>query len=226
VSAPSLTTSPGEIVYLVGPNGAGKTTLLRYIAGIFPCDSGTLSVNGKETDPTASDWPNIVSFVPDDGGTVPLLTVTEQLILRGLLAGLSQKEAEKRAASLRDLLDLQKSADTLACDLSAGLRKRLGIALGILLSSDYYMFDEPFSSVDTNGAAVFVRILETLSRKKRTILLASHSPDIVKEIATRIWVFGDSAVKEISERDEAAYLSTGHTAGIENEEPELPWINL
>ncbi|MBN1686209.1 MAG: ABC transporter ATP-binding protein [Spirochaetales bacterium] len=225
VSAAAISASPGEIVCVCGPNGSGKTTLLHYLAGILPCDSGVLRVNGNPVRPDSADWQNGISFVPDDGGTITLLTVAEQLILKGLLAGLERKEAAKRADAVIDLLHLGSHTAVRACDLSSGMRKRLGLALGVVQNAGYYLFDEPYGSVDMQGAAAFARILRTLRARRRTILLANYSPDFPYNSCDKIWAIGNGLVEEIAGGTDYAGLSVGSQDDNAAKEPELTWID-
>ena len=167
--------SAGRVIALLGENGTGKTTLLNCICGMLKCDSGEIFSGNKAVDPESDEWKEKISYVLDEGSAIPLLTVDEQLRLQCLLSGIGKSEASKRADHIISLLNLEKHRDYRAEELSAGLRKKLGIGLGLIRNAEIYLFDEPFSSLDVYSASDLSRLLGILKRRGRTVILSTHS---------------------------------------------------
>jgi putative ABC transport system ATP-binding protein len=110
----------GDLVALRGPNGAGKTTLLHCLAGVLKCDSGEIRCRDGKVDPGGPEWRRRLSYVLDDGGIIPLLTVEEQLYLQGVLCGVGRTEAVERAGLVIDLLELRGYREYRGDELSLG----------------------------------------------------------------------------------------------------------
>ena len=223
----SASADTGEVVALLGPNGAGKTTLLHFIAGALKGDSGDICFRGGKIDTNSLRWRRSLSYVLDDGGTIPLLTVEEQLTLQSVLNGVGRSESVERTRYVIELLELSKYRDYRADELSAGVRKRLGIGLGIVRDAAVFLFDEPYSSLDLQATAVLSRILETLGSRGRIVLVASHSFPFSDGLYKRIWSLSGGVVEDCSsEREVRARLEEPSASGGSSGhgEIELPWI--
>jgi ABC-type multidrug transport system ATPase subunit len=223
----SASADGGDVVALLGPNGAGKTTLLHFIAGILKSDSGDVYHRGRKIDTGSLDWRRALSYVLDDGGAIPLLTVEEQIYLLGVLAGVDPKESRKRTRYVVEVLDLERYLDFRGNELSSGLRKRLGIAIGIIRDAEVFLFDEPYSSLDVQGAAVFGQILKTLKDRGRIVVIASHSFPFPDNLFNRAWSISAGVVVDHSNaqevRDRLAHPSRFGSLN-ERREVDIPWI--
>jgi len=227
ISASSANANRGDVVALLGPNGAGKTTLLHYIAGILKNDSGDIYYNGCKVDPSSLDWRRRAAYVLDDGGIIPLLTVEEQIYLQSVLVGASHPESIERTNHVIELLELSRYRDYRGDELSTGLRKRLGIALGIVHDADLFLFDEPYGSLDAPSTVVFGRILVTLKHRGRIVLVASHSFPSCDNLYNRAWKLSAGVVVDHSREDELRrLLDFGFQSGEANRsrEIDIPWI--
>lgn len=217
----------GDAVALLGPNGAGKTTLLHSIAGILKIDTGSISYKSSTIDPASRDWRLKLSYVLDDGGIIPLLTVEEQLYLQAVLTGVSHVESLDRLNHVIELLELGKYRDYRGEELSTGLRKRLGLGLGLIRDAEVFLFDEPYSSLDVQGAAVFNQIILELKRKERITLVASHSFPFPDSLYNRIWSLSAGVLKDYTAEAEIRDFlkgSAGSADSAGNREIEIPWI--
>ena len=223
----SVEAERGDVVALLGANGAGKTTLLHYIAGILKSDSGDLYYQGGKVDPSSSKWRCRAAYVLDDGGIIPLLTVEEQICLQCVLAGVSQPEAIERTNLVVELLELNRYRDFRGDELSAGIRKRLGIAIGIVRDADLFLFDEPYGSLDMPTAAVFDRVLWTLKNRGRIVVVASHSFPCSDDLYNRVWMLSAGVAEDHWRQGELRRL-LGYEiqSGGQNRPVEIgiPWI--
>ncbi len=227
INALSASVDRGDVVALLGPNGAGKTTLLHFIAGVLKSDSGDIFYAGRKIDTTSTDWRRILTYVLDDGGIIPLLTVEEQITLQSVLTGVDHTESIERARLVIDLLALGKYRDYRGEELSSGVRKRLGIGLGIVRDAEVFLFDEPYSSLDLQATAVFGGILRTLKNRGRIVLVASHSFPFPDHLYSRVWSFSAGAVTDCSNEREVRdrldhQFPSGGLSG--QSEIDIPWI--
>lgn len=211
----------GEIVALLGANGTGKTTLLNYISGSLKADIGALAFNGITYDPLSMDWKRQVSFVPDDGGIIPLLTVEEQILLQCALEGLTASEARTRLESLLSIFGLGDVRNYRGNELSLGTQKRLGLVLGLVRNSELYIFDEPLNSLDTEGAGIFRGILQILRSRMRMVLVSSHNVSFIYPLCDRIWNLTDNTAQVYPDKTEFNYHEN-----LMEYEIDMPWLAL
>ena len=223
----SASADNGDVVALLGPNGAGKTTLLHFIAGALKGDSGDIYHRGRKIDTGSIRWRRSLSYVLDDGGAIPLLTVEEQIYLQSVLMGVDRSESVERTRQVIDLLELGKYRDYRGDELSSGVRKRLGIGLGVVRDADVFLFDEPYSSLDVQAAAVFDRILETLKHCGRIVVVASHSFPFPDGLYNRVWSLSAGEIVDCSNEQEVRDRldKPSRSNGLSGHgEIELPWI--
>jgi ABC-2 type transport system ATP-binding protein len=223
----SASADRGDVVALLGPNGAGKTTLLHFIAGVLKGDSGNIYYQGSKIDPTSLDWRRRLTYVLDDGGIIPLLTIEEQLYLQSVLVGVSHIESIERTRRVIDFLELNKYRNYRGDELSSGLRKRLGIGIGIVRDADVFLFDEPYSSLDVQAMTVFSRILVTLKNRGRIVVVASHSFPFLDNLYNHVWTLSSGVVMDHSNETELRDLlnppfQSGNSSTYE--EIDIPWI--
>jgi len=148
----------GEVLFLKGPNGAGKTTLLRSLAGLLPVLSGTLTLGGG------------ILFSGHADGIKAQLTVRENLMF---CAGL-QGEFDVRDAL--ETWNLSALADRLVADLSAGQRRRTGLARLSLSNAEVWLLDEPTSSLDDASVHLFESVLADHCARGGAAIIATHLP--------------------------------------------------
>lgn len=158
----------GEVVALLGANGAGKTTLLKIVAGVIAPDSG--EINGPCVDRSSVGW------VPQGNATWGRLTVRENLEQFILLRGLgSRRSTPKLAASEAHLAQLDPWLDTLASELSGGLRQRLSLAIGLLGNPTLLVLDEPTTGLDISYQTTLFELIHARAKQGVGTLLSTHS---------------------------------------------------
>src|SRR5204862_5910413 len=136
----------GAILGLVGPNGAGKTTTLRTLAGIIRPTRGRLSIAGHDVvdDPIAAK--RELAYVPDDPKLFDALTVWEHL--ECIAAAYRVADHAAKAEALLREFELVEKRDTMAQELSRGMRQKVAICCGYLHDPRAILFDEPLTGLD------------------------------------------------------------------------------
>ena len=153
----------GEVVSIVGPSGAGKTTLLQIIGTLDKPDSGSVVVDGVETQQLSghklSEFRNRhVGFVFQFHQLLPEFTAIENVMIPAFIAGKSTSEARKRAEELLDFMGLADRAGHYPHQLSGGQQQRVAIARALALSPDILCFDEPTSALDPELTGEVLRV--------------------------------------------------------------------
>ncbi|MEP7762577.1 ABC transporter ATP-binding protein [Sanguibacter sp. 25GB23B1] len=181
----SLEVAPGELVALVGRSGSGKTTLLNVVGGLDRPDAGTVTVAG--TDVTTLDDAglvrlrrDVVSFVFQSFGLVPVLSAAENVGIPLRLRAMPVAEREHRVALLLDLVGLADHAQQRPDELSGGQQQRVAIARAIAGSPRLLVADEPTGQLDSaSGLAVMALIRAVVETEGTTAIVSTHDPVMV-----------------------------------------------
>ncbi|MEZ5225382.1 MAG: ABC transporter ATP-binding protein [Acidimicrobiales bacterium] len=176
----------GTFFGLVGPNGAGKSTTLKIATGLLRPDSGLAMVDGLDVWADPSAIKARIGIVPEDLRLFERLTGREMLEYVGLLRGLPRAEAQRRAAELLDVLDMDEAAGRLVLDYSSGMRKKIALGAAILHRPTVLFLDEPFESVDPLSVRVLRTLLERLVADGATVVFSSHVMEVVERLCDSV----------------------------------------
>ena len=181
-----LSAKAGSIFGIVGPNGAGKTTTLLMVAGLLRPDAGKVTVHGANiwSDPAAAK--RVMGILPDRLRLFDRLTGAQLLYYSGTLRGLSAATVRERSADLAAAFGLEDALDRLVADYSAGMTKKIALAAAMIHSPRLLILDEPFESVDPVSAANVIEILQKYTESGGTVVLSSHSMDLIQRICDSV----------------------------------------
>ena len=170
----SFAVASGEWVALRGANGSGKTTLLRCIAGLTRPDAGEVIWDGKPVSRDPAGFREALCYGGHLAGIKDDLTADENLsallALRGQVA-----DREARGGALARV-GLEKRQHLPARRLSAGQRRRIGLARLALERSPLWALDEPFTALDDDGQRLFERLLADHIAGGGMAIIATHHP--------------------------------------------------
>ena len=153
----SFTLPAGRALILRGPNGAGKTTLLRAIAGLQPISGGILTAGEDD-----------IAYGAHSDGVKPTLTVAENLDFWAQIYGTDL------AASAMSDMQLETLSNRRAGQLSAGQKRRLGLARILATGRKIWVLDEPTVSLDAASVALFGAAVQAHRAKGGAALMATH----------------------------------------------------
>ncbi|MEM8746880.1 MAG: ATP-binding cassette domain-containing protein [Actinomycetota bacterium] len=139
-----LTLRPGTVTALVGPSGCGKSTLLRVIAGLETATSGTVTIDGENSDRMRRSGEIAVAF--QDASLLPWRSVASNIGLALKLA--RQRQDASRIQDLIDVVGLHGFENAKPAELSGGMRQRAAIARCLVTRPRLLLLDEPFGAVD------------------------------------------------------------------------------
>ncbi|MCB8982717.1 MAG: ABC transporter ATP-binding protein [Ardenticatenaceae bacterium] len=175
----------GEFVALLGRSGSGKSTLLNLISGIEKPDSGDVTIHDvtitrlRERERTLFRRDNI-GFVFQFFNLIPTLTVLENVTLPQELAGKKATAVSPHALHLLDQVGLADRRDTFPDKLSGGEQQRVAIARALAHNPLLVLADEPTGNLDEETGQRVLQLLIDLTRGAgKTLLMATHSPEIV-----------------------------------------------
>jgi len=171
----SFSIKKGEVLGIIGANGSGKTTLLRIIAGIYKPDQGHVEVKGR-----------LSPLMQIGAGFQRELRAKENIIINGMLLGLSKSQIEKKIDSIMEYADLNKFSNLKLKHYSTGMRARLAFSTAMQVDPDILMVDEIISVGDKNFKDKSYETFLSFKKKNKTILMATHNLGNLSQICDRL----------------------------------------
>jgi ABC-2 type transport system ATP-binding protein len=200
----SLAVPAGTIFGIVGPNGAGKTTTLSMVTGLLRPDGGSVFVHGADVWKNPAVAKRNMGVLPDRLRLFDQLTGSQMLHYAGTLRGLDARTVKQRSTDLAAAFGLADALGRLVSDYSAGMTKKIALACAMIHSPRLLVLDEPFESVDPVSAANVTAILQRYVAAGGTVVLSSHSMELVQRVCDLVAivvsgkVLASGTVEEVS----------------------------
>jgi ABC-type polysaccharide/polyol phosphate transport system ATPase subunit len=183
----------GEFFAIVGRNGSGKSTLLKILASIYRADAGRVRIAGR-----------LAPFIELGVGFNPELTAYENVVLNGVLMGLTRREAQRRLDAVLDFAELRDFADLKLKNYSSGMMVRLAFSVMVQADADIMLVDEVLAVGDAAFSQKCMDIFREKRAAGRTLVLVTHDMATVQAFCDRAMVLHDSQVAYIGDPEEAA----------------------
>ncbi|MCA9289562.1 MAG: ABC transporter ATP-binding protein [Phycisphaerales bacterium] len=177
----SLDVRTGEAVALWGPNGAGKSTLVRCLLGLLPF-RGTATVDGLDVRRRGKAVRRLIGYIPQEPALFDDLRVAEVAVLFARLKRAGSGDARR----MIEEIGLGPHARKRIRQLSGGMKQRLSLGLALMTDPPVLLLDEPTSNLDAAGRQELLADVDRLRRGGKTVMLISHRPDEVRQIADRV----------------------------------------
>jgi molybdopterin-binding protein len=192
----------GEYMVIIGPTGAGKTILLETIAGIYPPDSGSIVLEGRDITGLPPRDRNIC-VVYQDYMLFSHLTVEENIGFGLVSRKMDRDEIKKRVIEVAGLLSIDHLLHRSPATLSGGEQQRTAIARAIVMDPVLLLLDEPLSALDGQTRAMLQKELRRLhQRYKITVMHVTHNFEEVFALADRVAVMNDGEIVQCGHPDE------------------------
>lgn len=164
----------GESLGIIGPNGSGKSTLLKIIGRIMKADKGKVATKG-----------NIASVLELGIGFHPDLTVKENVLIYGVVMGLSRAEIKKETNSILDFAGLIRFQDGKLKNLSSGMQVRLAFSIAIQTKADIFLVDEALAVGDMEFQQKCLEKFREFKKQGKSIILVSHNMGLIKSFCEK-----------------------------------------
>ncbi|MEV0644218.1 ATP-binding cassette domain-containing protein [Phytomonospora sp. NPDC050363] len=189
-----LTVPAGTVHGLLGPNGAGKTTAVRILATLLRLEGGRAQVAGLDLARDAALIRHRIGLVGQYAAVDEILGARQNLYLFGRLYHLSRADARRRAEELLERFDLAEAATKPVGQFSGGMRRRLDMACGLILSPRVLFLDEPTTGLDPRGRGEVWDCVRDLVAGGTSVLLTTQYLDEADQLADRVSVIDHGKV--------------------------------
>jgi ABC-2 type transport system ATP-binding protein len=198
----SLNVEEGEFFGLLGPNGAGKTTAIGIITSLVTKTKGTVKVFDVDIDKDFSAAKRLIGVVPQEYNFSIFEKVQDIVTQQAGYYGLPRKEALDNSEKYLRKLSLWEKRNTVARELSGGMKRRLMIARGLVHEPKLLILDEPTAGVDVELRRGMWDFLEELNREGRTIILTTHYLEEAEQLCNKIAIISRGKIVENTSKRE------------------------
>lgn len=190
----NLNIGEGEFVAIVGENGSGKTTLVKHFNGLLLPSKGKVSIFGQETkNSTRTYLTSNVGLIFQNPDTMLFADTVEKEVIFGL-RNIEVEETKNRVDESLKSVGLEKYKQKFPRYLSRGERQRLAFACIIAMKPKIIILDEPTTGLDTKESRKLLDIAEKLRSKGHTIIIVTHSMELVAKYSKRTIVMENGRI--------------------------------
>jgi len=195
----------GEFVALLASNGSGKTTLIKVLAGLLQPQQGTVLVSGQDIRKIAATelYQRVGLVLQNPNDQLFGATVEEDVAFGPRNLGLTENEVQKRVTESLEAVAAGPLRSRAIHHLSFGEQKRVAVAGVLAMHAATLILDEPTAGLDPMGETLMMRLLNRLNREQHiTIVLATHSVDMLPLFAARICVLSHGKLLKVGPPEE------------------------
>lgn len=202
----SFDVQQGEVVGLIGRNGAGKSTLLKLLASIYRADAGIIRMAGR-----------LAPFIELGVGFNAELTARENVVLNGVMMGLTPKETRNRLDTVLEFAELTEFTDLKLKNYSSGMLVRLAFSVMLQADADILLIDEVLAVGDAAFQQKCADAFREMKLAGKTIILVTHDMATVEEYCTRAMLINEGKIRHIGDPAEVGrrYLRLNFEQGSE-----------
>jgi len=189
----SFDVRPGEFFGIAGRNGSGKSTLLKCMAGIYGVDTGRIWMNGR-----------LSPFIELGVGFNQDLAARDNVVLNGIMMGLSPREARARYDAVIDFAELREFEELKLKNYSSGMHVRLAFSVAIQVDADILLVDEVLAVGDAAFAQKCFDVFNRMRDEGRTIVFVTHDMATLNRFCHRALLLERGSVVHLGEPHEVA----------------------
>lgn len=194
----SLKIKDGEFVFLVGPSGAGKSTFVNVLLKTIDAEEGNIIYNGYDV----TQLPNrkiaahrrSMGIVFQDFSLLEKKTVYENIAFAMQITQMPKKAIRRQVPQMLSLVGIGSEANKYPHEISIGEKQRVAIARAIVNNPSLLIADEPTGNLDPETGWEIMRLLEQINRRGTTVLMVTHSKEIVNAMNKRVIAIKDGHI--------------------------------
>jgi ABC-type polysaccharide/polyol phosphate transport system ATPase subunit len=194
----------GEFFGIVGRNGSGKSTLLKLLASIYRADAGTIRMAGR-----------LAPFIELGVGFNEELTARENVLLNGVMMGLTPQQTRARLDAVIEFAELEEFAELKLKNYSSGMLVRLAFSVMLQADADVLLIDEVLAVGDAAFQQKCADAFRAMKAAGKTIVLVTHEMPTVEEYCDRAMLIDGGHVQHLGEPAEVGrrYLQLNFERG-------------
>jgi lipopolysaccharide transport system ATP-binding protein len=174
----SFVVDRGEAFGIIGRNGSGKSTMLKVISGILKPTSGMVRVNGR-----------VAALIELGAGFHPEITGRENIVINGIMLGLTRREIDKRFEAIVDFSGIRDFIDQPVKTYSSGMYVRLGFAVAVHVDPEILLIDEVLAVGDEEFSQKCIAKIQEMKYRGVTLIFVTHQLDQVRNLCDRaLWL--------------------------------------
>jgi ABC-2 type transport system ATP-binding protein len=202
----------GEFFGIVGRNGSGKSTLLKIMASIYRADAGGVRMAGS-----------LAPFIELGVGFDVELSARENVVLNGVMMGLTPRDARRRLDQVLEFAELEEFVEVKLKNYSSGMLVRLGFSVMIQADTDILLIDEVLAVGDAAFQQKCADVFHGMRDRGKTIVLVTHDMVAIERYCHRAMLLDDGGIVQIGDPGEVArrYLRLNFERGLEPREGEI-----
>ncbi|MCU1410616.1 MAG: transporter ATP-binding protein [Rhodoglobus sp.] len=216
-----LSVERGTVFALLGPNGAGKTTLINILSTLVLPDGGTAMVDSHDVVREPLAVRRSIGLTGQSAAVDGVLTGSENLRMMGRLSGLGTREARARERYLLERFGLADVARKRVATYSGGMRRRLDLALSLVVTPPVLFLDEPTTGLDTRSRLELWEVIRSLRDEGTTVFLTTQYLEEADQLADQIAVLNRGAIVAQGTPDELKRRTGGEVVELRDEADNL-----
>jgi len=173
----------GEFIALMGPSGSGKSTLMNIVGCLDRPSGGQFSLLGQNISRTSDEElarirREELGFIFQTFNLIGRISVLKNVEVPMMLSGVARERRRSRALQLLESVGISHRSDFSPSNISGGERQRVAIARALANDPKIIIADEPTGNLDLKNSEEVMKILSSLNRDGRTIIMVTHNPEI------------------------------------------------
>jgi cell division transport system ATP-binding protein len=194
----SVKIEDGEFVFLVGPSGAGKSTFVKLLLRLLEADAGSIDYNGYDVTKLSSiripTHRRSMGIVFQDFSLLPKKTVFENIAFAMEIVGRPRRAVKRQVPQMLELVGIPDEAKKYPNQISIGEQQRVAVARAIVNNPSVLIADEPTGNLDPETGWEIMRLLEQINRRGTTVIMVTHSREIVNAMGKRVIAIKDGLI--------------------------------
>ena len=193
----NLKLNQGEVFGFLGKNGAGKSTTIKCLTGIYPFNSGSIEICGKDIQQDSIAAKLNMGYVPDNHSVYEKLTGREYVNYIADLYRVSKQDRLERFNRFVKMFRLSHAIDTQIKSYSHGMKQKICIIAALIHSPKLWVLDEPMMGLDPQSMVEIIEYMKEHCKQGNTVFFSSHNLDLVAKLCDRVAIINDGKLHEV-----------------------------
>ena len=195
----NLKLNQGEVFGFLGKNGAGKSTTIKCLTGIYPFNSGSIEICGKDIQQDSIAAKLNMGYVPDNHSVYEKLTGREYVNYIADLYRVSKQDRLERFNRFVKMIRLSYAIDTQIKSYSHGMKQKICIIAALIHSPKLWVLDEPMMGLDPQSMVEIIEYMKEHCKQGNTVFFSSHNLDLVAKLCDRVAIINDGKLHEVND---------------------------